>query len=69
MGIPVTVEVRSAEGFFHPTPCESQACVDAIGEGVAYGLAGTKILYRVQIELTFVGGNIGDVANPYLIWL
>lgn len=39
-----------------------------VGEGVADNALGTKILDRCKIEPALAGRNVGDVADPCLIW-
>ena len=46
---------------------ESEICVDAVRESITDDLFGTKIFDSSEIEPAFIGGDVGDIANPGLV--
>ncbi len=47
---------------------EGEMSVDAIREGIADDLLCTQILDSSEIKPAFVGRDVGDIANPGLVW-
>ena len=46
---------------------ESEICVDAVREGIADDLFGTKVFDSSEIEPALIGRDVGDIADPSLV--
>ena len=51
----------------HAEGGESEICVDAVGEGVADDLLCAKVFHNSAVEPALAGGDIGNIADPFLI--
>ena len=47
---------------------KGEICVDAVRESIADDLFGTQIFDSSEIEPALVGRDVGDVADPSLVW-
>jgi hypothetical protein len=59
---------RSAVQDGHVQGAEGEMPVDRIRHRPADDLARVEIEQRRQIEPAFLGANVGDIADPCLIW-